>query len=87
MLDVINGIFEMSGGLFLWLSVHHLYKAKCVKGVSKLAFAFFAAWGYWNLFYYPSLGQIISLIGASSCTLANTVWIILAWRYRKGGDA
>lgn len=81
--DIFNGIFEMSGGFFLWLNVISLYKAKCVKGVSIFSFGFFAIWGYWNLYYYPSLEQWVSLIGATSCTLANTAWIILALRYRK----
>jgi len=81
--DIVNGLFELSGGVFLWLNVYRLYKAKCVRGVSMLAFGFFAIWGYWNLYYYPCLNQMASLIGASSCTAANTVWIILAIRYER----
>lgn len=80
--DIINGLFELSGGFFLWLNVQRLYKVKCVRGVSTACFAFFAIWGFWNLYYYPCLNQTWSLIGASSCALANTVWVYLAWKYR-----
>ena len=44
--DFINGIFEFSGGLFLWLNVIRLYQHKSVKGVSLLAFSFFTLWGF-----------------------------------------
>lgn len=80
--DIINAIFEMAGGCFLWLNVMKLYKAKCVRGVSVACYIFYLGWGYWNLYYYPSLNQMWSLIGTTSVVLANTVWVYLAWKYR-----
>lgn len=81
--DFINGVFEFSGGIFLWMNVWKLYQHKSVKGVSLWAFGFFAVWGYWNLYYYPCLNQWVSLIGSILVVAANTVWILLALKYRR----
>ena len=42
--DLINGLFELSGGFFLWLNVYKLYQAKCVRGVSVVCSIFFLIW-------------------------------------------
>lgn len=72
--DSINGLFEFRGSILLWWNVRRLYLDKEIRGVSKLPTAFFAAWGLWNLFYYPSLGQIMSFFGGCSLVIANAVW-------------
>ena len=79
--DLLNGVFESVGSIFTWYNVYILYKDKQVKGFSKLVFAFFVLWGYWNLYYYPSLHQWLSFIGGISLVCANTVWIFLAIYY------
>ena len=81
--DYINGGFEFIGGLLLWWNVKQLYKDKVVKGVKILPTAFFAAWGYWNLYYYPSLNQTISFIAGVFLVIANTTWVIMAIYYTK----
>jgi len=58
--DIINGLFEMSGGFFLLLSVKKLLADKVVRGVSWLAVGFFATWSGWNLYFYASLDQWVS---------------------------
>lgn len=73
--DTINGLFETLGGFFIALSVVSLYRAKQVRGVSWVHTAFFSAWGYWNLFYYPSLGQWFSFFGGLLLVSVNTVWL------------
>jgi len=73
--DLINGMFELVGSAMLWRNVAQLHKDKLVKGVHWNATAFFAAWGYWNLFYYPHLDQWWSFAGGVSIVLANTVWL------------
>ncbi len=82
--DGVNGAFELVSGLLLWNNVRILYRDKQVRGVSIVTTAVFALWGYWNLYYYPSLGQWLSLAGGLSVVLANTAWVGLAWRYRRG---
>jgi len=61
--DLINGLFEFAGAFALALNVRQLWRDKEVKGVHPIPTAFFAAWGLWNLFYYPHLGQYWSLAG------------------------
>jgi uncharacterized membrane protein YfcA len=81
--DVVNGIFEAAGGAFVALNVRRLLKDKTVAGVSLPTAGFFAAWGYWNIFYYPHLDQWWSFAGGLTVTIGNTVWIALAMWYRR----
>lgn len=81
--DVINGLFELFGSVMLWRNVYQLYKDKEVKGVHWGPTMFFWAWGLWNLFYYPSLGQWWSFFGGVSIVSANGVWLAQMLRYRK----
>lgn len=83
--DFINCLFEFSGGIFVWLNVLRLYQHKTVKGVSLLSFFFFATWGYWNLHYYTSLNQTWSFVAAAIAVAADSVWVMLAMRYRTKG--
>lgn len=79
--DFINGCFECIGGLLTFLSCFRLYKDKEVKGVSLVPLLFFTMWGFWNLYYYPSLDQWMSFVGGLIIVLANTIWISLAVYY------
>lgn len=81
--DLINGIFEFVGSVFLWLNVRKLYVDKMVRGYDWRTTAFFMSWGYWNLYFYPSLDQWLSFIGGCSIVLANTVWLGQMYYYRK----
>ena len=73
--DLINGLFESSGTFFILMSVLKLRKEKKVRGVSWIHAGFFAAWGYWNLFYYPHLSQWISFVGGIGIVSTNTFWL------------
>ena len=81
--DIINGVFEAGGGIMNWLNVMAIYKDKKVRGINIWAWLLFTLWGYWNLYYYPSLNQWISFCGGLVIVMANSVWIILAIKYRK----
>ena len=81
--DLINGAFELFGGFLLFLHCRQIIKDKEVKGVSWIAVAFFASWGYWNLYYYPHLHQTISFIGGIVVVIANTTWLILILYYKQ----
>lgn len=76
--DVINGCFECLGGLLCWLNVVKLMRDKRVLGVYWPVQAFFAAWGWWNLYYYPSLGQWFSFFGGVILVIGNTLWVVFA---------
>ena len=73
--DGINGTFELLGAPFICLSILRIHKEKAVKGVHWMAAAFFASWGYWNLYYYPHLHQWCSFVGGCAIVVANTVWV------------
>ncbi len=72
--DLINGTLEALASLFIVVSCIKLHADKLVRGISWSTMAFFTAWGYWNLFYYPHLDQWISFWGGVSLVVANTVW-------------
>lgn len=79
--DQINGAFEFGGALVLMLNVRRVWRDRRVSGVSWAPTAFFTAWGLWNLFYYPHLGQSWSFVGGLFVVLSNTIWLALAWRF------
>jgi len=81
MQDMINGIFEIAAGILIWANCYRVYKDKQVKGVSLLAVSVFVLWGYWNLYYYPFLGQWLSFIGGIMVVTANTVWVGMMMYY------
>lgn len=83
--DIINGLFEFGGAITLGLNVRRLLKDRMIAGVSIVPTAFFAAWGYWNLYYYPHLGQWVSFLGGLGVVIANTVWVVLALYFQRKG--
>lgn len=84
--DAINAAFEASGGIMNCVNCLQLYRDKRVSGVSITAQMFFAGWGFWNLFYYPHLGQWFSFAGGLPIVLANVAWVVMALYYGKARD-
>ncbi len=83
--DLVNGLYEAGGGLMLLRNVRQLHRDKQVRGVSILTSAFFASWGWWNLYYYPHLSQWLSFIGGVLVTAVNGVWVaqMVYYTYRR----
>jgi hypothetical protein len=81
--DITNGLFECIGGIMIWINVRQLAEDKEVKGVHWLPTFFFTSWGYWNLYYYPSLNQLFSFIGGLFIVSGNTAWVYLMMKYWK----
>jgi hypothetical protein len=81
--DTINALFELGGAVFIWQNVRMLYRDKAVRGVYAPVMAFYAAWGVWNIFYYPAIGQTLSFWAGLGVVAGNVAWCSLAWRYRK----
>ena len=79
--DTINGMFELMGGVFVFLHCLRLYKDKKVKGVSFVATGYFAMWGFWNIYYYPFLQQWASFIGGLLIVAMNVLWITMMFYY------
>jgi len=81
--DLLNGCFELFGSAFILLSIMKVLKTKSSAGVNWIHPAFFTAWGVWNLFYYPHLGQWLSFVGGIGVVSANIIWVSLLIKYRK----
>lgn len=81
-MDIINGLFESLGGLFIALSCWRLYRDKQVRGVSLWHVGFFLSWGFWNLAYYPALDQWFSFLGGVGVAAANATWVAMIVYYR-----
>lgn len=81
--DIINGLFEVFGGVFITMSIIKLHRDKQVAGVNWLMIAFFAAWGYWNLYFYPSLGQWWSFWGGIGVVITNTIYLGMLIYYSR----
>lgn len=75
MVDSINALFNMAGGVFVFLNVIRLHKDKRVRGVSAIAVAFFTTWAWWKLLYYPLIGQHASAYSAGILTMVHMVWL------------
>jgi len=81
--DIVNGGFELSGGLFILNHIRVLLKQKRVAGISLLSNLFFLSWGFWNLFYYPHLGQWVSFAGGIFLSATSCLYNILLWHYGR----
>jgi hypothetical protein len=81
--DFINGLFEFGGSLLIWKSFSRTLADKGYAGIYVPATAFFAVWGLWNLFYYPSLGQWWSFAGGLSIVIANIAWVLAMLYYGR----
>lgn len=82
--DLINGIFEAGGGLFLLLDVRQMYRDKKLSGVHWVPKIWFMTWGYWNVFYYPHLNQTLSFYGGLGIVSVNTLWLCMYLYYARG---
>jgi len=81
--DVINGLFEACAGVVILLNIYRVRKDKKVTGVSIVPAFFFTVWGFWNLYYSPSLIQWASFFGGLLVIAGNAVWVSLAVYYGR----
>ena len=83
MLDQINGAFEAGLAVMLFLNLRRLMKDREVKGFDYKVVVFTTAWGIWNLFYYPALGQMFSFYAGIGVVSMNAAWLWLVWHYKR----
>lgn len=81
--DFINGCFEFIGALLILNHCRVAMKDRAVAGVSIFSTAVFASWGFWNLYYYPSLSQWWSFTGGLAIVSANCFYVGLLTKYRR----
>jgi hypothetical protein len=81
--DIINGLWELGGGLVYWKAVMALHRDKEVKGYDPLVTLFFFGWGFWNCFFYPANGLWASFFGGVFLALTNLVYLCCLVYYIK----
>lgn len=80
----VNGVLcEFIGSCALLKNVLKLHVDKMVRGYHWSATAFFMGWGYWNIYYYPSVGDWWSFTGGLFVVSINTFWLAQMMVYRK----
>lgn len=81
--DFINGTIEAFAGLFALNHCRVLYAHKESRGVSIVSAIFFTLWGFWNLYYYPHLNQMMSFYGGLFVVVANVIYVAMMVIYRQ----
>lgn len=81
--DLVNAGFEAVGGLALSRNLAAILRHRSVRGVSIAPTVFFTAWGFWNLYFYPAVGQWSSFFAGLLPAIINVAWLFLALRYRR----
>lgn len=84
--DLANATFEGAASFFILLNVRRILRDKLVRGTDWRVMAFFAAWGYWNLFYYPYLGQWLSFAAGLGTVVTDTAYLALMIYYVRKED-
>jgi hypothetical protein len=74
-------MFEGLGGFVVLLNVQRILLDKIVRGVDWKVMGFFTAWGLWNLFYYPHLGQWLSFAAGVWIAVTNLAYLTLMVHY------
>lgn len=82
-MDMINGLFEFTGAMMLMINVVTLYRDKEIRGVHWSSTVFFSLWGFFNLFYYPSLDQWWSFAGGLAIVTVNSTWLMMIFYYKR----
>jgi hypothetical protein len=80
--DLVNALFECWGAVCTWRDVAALRRSRQVSGVLASSRLFFAAWGAWNLYFYPSVGAPLSAIAGAVIFVGNVTWYTLAMRLK-----
>ena len=80
--DVVNGLWELAGAIFIIPSIISILKKKVSTGITWLTQLFFLSWGLWNVFFYPYNGLNFSFVGGVVLAVTNIVWLWLIVKYR-----
>jgi hypothetical protein len=81
--DIANGAFELGTGIWVIRACACLHRDKVVKGTSYGLQFWVTSWGYYNLYFYPSLDQWFSFTGGLLVVAFNTIWLLMAFHYHR----
>lgn len=73
--DLLNAGFELTGAVFTWISVLRVCRDKGYAGIYVPAIVFFFCWGFWNLYFYPSVDAVWSFHAGIPLCLGNLAWV------------
>jgi hypothetical protein len=85
--DLVNCGFLSAGAIAQWANVKRILRDKQVCGVVWQLSAIYIAWGFWGLYYWPSLHQWWSFAAEMILTIGSTVWGVLAVWYTLHPEA
>lgn len=80
--DVVNAIFEAGGAALLCMNVQRLYQDKKLSGVALAPTIWWQVWGAWNLYFYAAVGQRASWYAGMAVFVVNTIWVLMAIKYK-----
>jgi hypothetical protein len=81
-IDLINSLFEGFAAFAVGNHCRVILKHREAKGMSILSTVFFTAWGFWNMYYYPVLGQMFSFWAGAAVCAANAWYVYLLVKFR-----
>jgi len=81
--DMINAALQLSGAVLTFLNIKRIIEHKEVKGVSTIPVMNWIVRGWWNLYYFPYLGQMISFVAGILVVTANMWWLALMFYYKR----
>lgn len=81
--DLINAVYEAGASLAVLNHCRVINLHKKVAGTSIASTVFFTSWGFWNMYYYHSLGQMFSWGAGFTVCAANCYYVYLLLKYRK----
>ena len=89
--DTVNGTFESLASIFMLFNCIKAYRDKKIRGISVISMVFFSLWSIWNPYYYHSLNQFWSCVGACSMVTTNVTYVAMAiyyiWKEKRHGEA
>lgn len=80
--DLLNGIFEFGLSYFILKSIQKIRVDKKVLGFYMPTIYWTTAWGLYNIFYYPYLGQWFSFVGGITVVTLNLIWLSHYFYYK-----
>lgn len=86
MLDLVNSCFVLLAVAFAVADVRQILVDKRLQGVQLGTAGLMTIWPLWDLVYYHSLGQWLSLAACAVLVLARATWLVLGIRYRAATE-
>ena len=84
MADLMTAAFTFGAAMFLILNIRQLLIDKEVKGVSIYTISYFTTWGYWGIFLFYKMPNMLWTVFASVVlAVTYSVWLGLAIYYKK----